>query len=94
MKLVKKALFCTCHSPEHTIQLTVMQDDPEDLVWFNFMLEDGVAFLDRLRLAFRIVFKPRTVILQETAVGPSDAINLGATLIRDVRLPKEEMTND
>ena len=89
MKLAKKALFCTCHSPEHTIQLTVMQDDPEDLVWFSWMLEDGIGLLERIKLAFRLVFTPRRVVLQETAVAPLSAIELGATLIRDVRMPKQ-----
>ena len=87
MKIVKKSLFCTCHTPEHTLQLTVMQDDPEDLVWFNWIIQDGITLRDRVVLAFNVLFRPKKVVLQETAISAMEAINLGASLIRDVRLP-------
>lgn len=88
VKIVKKAFFCDCYCPEHTLQLVVMQDSDEDFVSVTWMLGDAFTFTSKLKLVFNLLFRPSRVVFQETILKPEDAINLGATLVRDVRLPK------
>lgn len=48
-------LVCACHNVDHNVIIT--HDTEDKLVYVNVRLEDEQSFLDRLKTAFKYIFK-------------------------------------
>lgn len=48
-------LVCACHNVDHNVIIT--HDTEDKLVYVNVRLEDDQSFLDRLKTAFKYLFK-------------------------------------
>ena len=48
-------LVCACHNVDHNVIVT--HDTEDELVYVNVRLEDDQSFSDRLKTAFKYIFK-------------------------------------